>query len=247
MQRRKLIALLNNKLTPWQFQDSAPNGLQIEGTSTVNQLLTAVTASQAVIEEAIKIQANTLLVHHGYFWKSESPVITGVKKQRIQMLLANQINLIAYHLPLDAHLELGNNAMLAKKLGWQVKGQFGEQQLLWHGSTQPVQATDFVNTIGQTLNRAPTVLGNLARTIQHIAWCTGAAQYDFSEAIALGVDAFVTGEVSEPNYHLAQESGVLFVAAGHHATECYGIRALGDWLSQQTSLLVQHSQQLNPI
>jgi dinuclear metal center YbgI/SA1388 family protein len=242
-----LVALLDKKLTPWQFSDVAPNGLQIEGKSYINRILVGVTASQAVIDEAITAKADAILVHHGCFWKNESQIITGIKKHRIQTLLSHDINLIAYHLPLDAHLELGNNAMLAKIFNWQIIGQSGEQNLIWYGTTKITIAKDFVNQISQILNRPAQLLGDETKKIHRIAWCSGGAQNYFSDALALNVDAFITGEVSEYNYHIAQESGVIFIAAGHHATERYGIQALGSWLSNKAGIAVQNSTQHNPI
>jgi len=247
MQLIDLIALLDNKLTPWQFSDVAPNGLQIQGKPYINRILVGVTASQSLIDEAIAIKADAILVHHGCFWKNEPQIITGIKKHRIQTLLSHDISLIAYHLPLDAHVEVGNNAMLAKLFDWQVTGQSGEQNLVWHGTTEATVAKKFANQISQTLSQPTQLLGDATKKIHHIAWCSGAAQSYFSDALALDIDAFVTGEVSEYNYHIAQESGVVFIAAGHHATERYGIQALGNWLSNTTDITIQHSMQHNPI
>lgn len=243
----QLVALLDQKMEPGRFEDYAPNGLQVEGHGEVQKILTGVTASQALIDEAITAKADAILVHHGCFWKNEPQIITGIKKHRIQSLLSHDISLIAYHLPLDAHVEVGNNAMLAKLFNWQVTGQSGEQNLVWYGTTEATTAKKIANQISQTLNQPAQLLGDETKKIRRIAWCSGGAQSYFSDALALNIDAFVTGEVSEYNYHIAQESGVVFIAAGHHATERYGIQALGNWLSNTTDITIQHSTQHNPI
>lgn len=248
MQLSELQRVLDAQLEPWRFKDYAPNGLQVEGRAEVGKIVTAVTASQAVIDAAIAQQADAILVHHGYFWKNEDPRLVGIKKRRLQSLLAHDISLLAYHLPLDAHLELGNNAQLAKELGWQVEGQTGDQGLIWYGSVpEPVAADEFTRRVGNRLGREALLLGRADRPVRRVAWCTGGAQGYFAEAIALGVDAFVTGEVSEQQHHMALEYDVAFVAAGHHATERYGIRALGAWLSGNHDVSVVFADIPNPV
>jgi dinuclear metal center YbgI/SA1388 family protein len=242
-----LLAMLNKQMMPEQFSDAAPNGLQVAGQKTVAHILCAVSASQAVIEEAIFCGADTLLVHHGYFWKNESRLIVGIQKTRIQTLLAHNLNLIAYHLPLDAHPKMGNNKMLAQKLNWKVEGQIGLDKLLWHGKVKATPLEAFLTHLNETLKTTVTSFGQARSSIRKIAWCTGAGQHYFHEAIMMGVDAFITGEICEQHYHLAQESGVPFIRAGHHATERYGIEALGNWIQKITAIQVTHSQQNNPI
>ncbi|BAK78285.1 NIF3 family protein [Pseudogulbenkiania sp. NH8B] len=248
MQLSELQRVLDAQLEPWRFKDYAPNGLQVEGRAEVRTIVTGVTASQALLDAAIWQQADAILVHHGYFWKNEDPRLVGIKKHRLQTLLAHDISLLAYHLPLDAHLELGNNAQLAKELGWQVEGQSGDQGLLWFGAVpQPQRADDFARAIGTHLGREALLLGSPDKEVRRVAWCTGGAQGYFADAIALGVDVFVTGEVSEQQHHMALEYGVAFVAAGHHATERYGIQALGAWLSNNHEVSVVFADIPNPV
>jgi len=214
------------------FKDYCPNGLQVEGRAEVRRIATGVTASQQVLDAAIAWGADAILVHHGYFWRNEDAAITGIKKRRIAQLLRNDVSLLAYHLPLDAHPELGNNARLGKLLGISEQGRFGEQGIACFGElASPQTLAQFAAQVGQGLQRTPQVIGNGARNIRKVAWCSGGAQGYFEAAIAQGADVFITGEISEQSFHLAQESGVAFIAAGHHATERLGIQALGEHLS----------------
>ncbi len=220
-----------------RFRDYCPNGMQVEGRAEIRRIATGVTGSQQVLEAATKWGADALLVHHGYFWRSEDAAITGIKKRRIAHLLRHDVSLLAYHLPLDAHAELGNNAQLAKRMGFVEQGRFGEQGIAAHGLlTQQQTLGHLAHELAARLQRAPQVVGEPGKSVNRIAWCTGAAQGYFAEAIALGVDAFLTGEISEQSVHLAQETGVAFIAAGHHATERYGIQALGEHLAAQFGL-----------
>ena len=228
MQLYELRDYIASLLETGRFRDYCPNGLQVEGRTEVRRIASGVTASQRLLEAAAEWGADAILVHHGYFWRSEDATVTGIKKRRIAHLLQHDISLLAYHLPLDAHPELGNNAQLAKQLGMLGEGRFGEQEIAWYGTLQQSQTlAQFSARITQALRRAPQAIGDEARNIRRIAWCTGAAQGYFEEAVALGVDAFLTGEISEQNVHLAQETGVAFISAGHHATERYGVQALG--------------------
>ncbi|HXU93312.1 MAG TPA: Nif3-like dinuclear metal center hexameric protein [Gallionella sp.] len=230
------------------FKDYCPNGVQVEGRADVRRIATAVSASQQVLDEAIAWGADAILVHHGYFWRSEDAVITGIKKRRIARLLNEDVSLLAYHLPLDAHPELGNNALLGKLLGLVEHGRFGEQGIACVGSLEhPQTLTQFVQQVEHGLQRAPQVIGEGGGRIAKVAWCSGGAQGYFEAAIAQGVDAYITGEISEQNYHLARESGVAFIAAGHHATERYGIQALGEHLAANCSLEHRFFDQPNPV
>jgi len=230
------------------FKDYCPNGVQVEGRAEVKRIATGVTASQQVLEEAISWGADAILVHHGYFWRSEDATIVGVKKRRIAQLLRNDVSLLAYHLPLDAHPELGNNAQLGKLLGLVAQGRFGEQNIVWMGTLErPQLLNQFVQLIAHDLQRAPQVIGNGTKSICKVAWCSGGAQSYFEAAIAQGVDAYITGEISEPNFHLANETGVAFISAGHHATERLGIRALGEHLAKKFNLEHRYFDQANPI
>ncbi len=222
------------------FKDYCPNGLQVQGQRNVETIVTGVTANLALIEKAIELKANVLLVHHGYFWKDEQAIITGMKYQRIKRLLDTGMSLVAYHLPLDAHPLYGNNVQLAQKLGITIDGnvsQNNEPGLLFYGKLdKPIIASSFAKAISQKLDREPLHINVNNNKIQTIAWCTGAAQNYISMALDLGVDAFITGEISEQTVHIATECNIHLFAAGHHATERYGVESLGRHLSERFSL-----------
>lgn len=234
MQLRELSDYIGSLLEVSSFHDYCPNGVQVEGRPEVLRIASGVTASLRLLEAATAWGADAILVHHGYFWRNEDATVTGIKKRRIAHLLQHEISLLAYHLPLDAHPELGNNAQLATRLGLLPTGHFGEQNIASHGELQQPQTLQTFSThIEQRLQRTPLVIGEPAHMLRRIAWCTGAAQSYFEQAIALGVDAFLTGEISEQNVHVAHETGVAFIAAGHHASERYGVQAVGEHLAQQ--------------
>lgn len=248
MQLNELLDYIGSLLDFRNFRDYCPNGLQIEGRGEVYRIATAVSASLAVLEAATAWRADAIIVHHGYFWKNEAPEIIGLKKRRLAHLLRHDVSLLAYHLPLDAHPLLGNNAQLAKQLNWREEGRFGEQNIACFGRLpQPKTPVELAENISKQLRRTPQIIGDDTRPISRIAWCSGGAQSYFEQAIALGVDAFMTGEISEPSYHLAQESGVRFIAAGHHATERFGVQALGEHLATQFSIEHQFFDQENPV
>ena len=246
----ELQAELDELLQPARFKDYCPNGLQVEGKPVVSKLVSGVTASHALIEAAIVARADALLVHHGYFWRNENPALVGIRKNRIKLLLANDISLLAYHLPLDVHASLGNNAQLGKLMQARVKaaiGRPGEPELVAIGELpEPVSGSEFAALLGNSLQRTPLWVSGARAQIKSLAWCTGAAQNYFELAIAAGVDAYVTGEISEPSAHLARESGVHFFAAGHHATERGGVRAVGDYLAAKMQLSHQFIDIDNP-
>ena len=251
MKREELTRYLDQLLDAERFRDYCPNGLQVEGCGEVQRVVAGVTASQALVDAAIARGADTLLVHHGWFWRGEDGRVTGFRKARLQALLRHDINLIGYHLPLDGHPEFGNNAQLAKRLGWQVEGRFGEQELGWHGRPlAPTTLAELTQTISTQLQRAPLVIDaptDGGRLINRVAWCSGGAQSFFEPAMALGVDAFLTGEISEQNVHLARESGVAYIAAGHHATERYGVQALAAHLAECFGLDCEYVEIDNPV
>lgn len=240
MNRDQLELYLNDTLQIAQFRDYCPNGLQVEGRAEVHRLVTGVSASLALLEAALAWQADAVLVHHGYFWKGEDGRVVGMRRRRLGLLLAHDMNLFAYHLPLDAHPEFGNNAQLARQLGLVPDGKrFGPDQLGWLGApAEPSAGTvaALAQRLEQALGRAPLVLGDAQRPVRRVAWCTGAAQGMFEAAIAAGADVYISGEVSEPTTHLARESGVAYLAAGHHATERWGARALGEHLARHFGL-----------
>jgi len=251
-QLNSIVAYCNDLLKINEYSDYCPNGLQIEGKSNVQQLVCGVTACQDLIEVAIQKQADILLVHHGFFWKNESAVITGIKHKRIASLLAHDISLLAYHLPLDAHLELGNNAELAKKLNIEVKGvvqQGRAKGLLWQGQlAAAVDADDFSNQIEKQLKRRPLHLSSASnRPIKTVGWCTGGAQHFIEDAAQMGLDAFISGEVSEQTFHLAKELDIHYFAAGHHATESYGVQALAQHLAKTFPLDIEFVDIVNPV
>jgi len=219
----------------------------VEGRANVSRVVSGVTASLALIDAAIAAGADALLVHHGLFWRGQDGRITGWMRQRVARLLANDISLFAYHLPLDAHPELGNNAQLGRRLGLVADGRFGEQELGFIGAAGDAHsAATLAERIGLRLGRTPLLLPGDGRALRRIAWCSGGAQGHFEAAIAAGADAFLTGEVSEPQAHLARETGVAFLACGHHATERYGVQALGAHLAAQFGLAHQFIDIDNP-
>ena len=248
--RQILLGACNDLLQPARFKDYGPNGLQVEGAGIIRHMVSGVTACRALIEAAIDAKADAIFVHHGLFWRGQDGTVTGWMKQRLQLLLAHNINLLAYHLPLDAHPELGNNAQLGKHLGLQVQGLFGEQDLGMWGTR--VDGEVFANVqelssaVSLALGRAPVVVQASDKEIRKVAWCTGGAQSYFEAAIAAGVDVFITGEISEPQAHLARETGVAFLACGHHATERYGAPAAAAHVAAQLGITHQFIEIDNP-
>ena len=231
-----------------RFKDYCPNGLQVEGKKEIHKIVTGVTASMALLEAAYAAQADLILVHHGYFWRSEDARVVGIKRQRLAFLLKNDINLLAYHLPLDAHPELGNNVQLGKILGITLAGFAGESNIVAYGNLEkPLPLTDFVQHIEKALQRKPIVVGPQQKTVQKVAWCTGAAQGYIDTAIELGADVYISGEISEQTNHEALESGVSYISAGHHATERYGVQALGEHLANKFNLSHQFIDIKNPV
>ena len=247
-QRDELRDYINQMLEVEHFQDYCPNGLQVQGKNTIRKIVSGVTASRALIEQAIDTKADAILVHHGWFWKSDESPIVGQLYNRLKLLIDNDISLFAYHLPLDAHPKVGNNAQLGKVAGWKHNGQSAIKSLISLGEPRTVQSLEkFATDLGKSLGREPLVIGDKTRKIKRIAWCTGAAQSYFDVAILEGVDVFISGEVSEPTFHLAQESGVGYIAAGHHATEKFGVCALGEALAKKFGITHQFIDIPNPV
>ncbi|MDR0226471.1 MAG: Nif3-like dinuclear metal center hexameric protein [Burkholderiaceae bacterium] len=234
--RQELLAHFDGLLQPERFKDYGPNGLQVEGRGEIRRIVSGVTASRALIEAAIADGADAVFVHHGLFWRGMDGRITGWLKERIRLLLAHDINLIAYHLPLDAHAQWGNNAQLGQRLGLAGQAVFGDQNLGWMAPADFADAGALARHVQQVLGRTPVCVGGAGRPVRRVAWCTGGAQGFFEAAIAAGADAFVTGEISEPQAHLARETGVGFIAAGHHATERYGAPALAGHVAAELGL-----------
>ena len=248
--RSLLVETCSDLLQPARFKDYGPNGLQVEGKERVRHMVSGVTASRALIEAAIEAKADAIFVHHGLFWRGQDGAVTGWMKQRLALLLAHDINLLAYHLPLDVHPSLGNNAQLGLRLGLTVQGTFGGQDLgLWGEQAQGQVFSSvevLARTLTQVLQRPPVVVPGMVRPIRRVGWCTGGAQGFFEAAIAAGVDAFITGEISEPQAHLARETGVAFLACGHHATERYGAPAVAAHVAAQLGLTHQFIDIDNP-
>ena len=247
-----LESALNQLLEPQLFKDYAPNGLQVEGRREVRRLVTGVTASQALLDAAIAQEADAILVHHGYFWGNEPAAIRGMKKRRLQALLKHDVNLYAYHLPLDAHPQLGNNAQLARLLDIQVLCPLetdNSRSLALVGQLrEPVSGAEFAARLASCLQRQPLHCGDGGPTlIKTVAWCSGGGQGYINLAAEQGIDAFFTGEASEQTIHVAREMGIHFYAAGHHATERYGVKALGEWLVAEHGLEVSFLDLDNPV
>lgn len=247
----ELLSYTEQLLGAGDYQDYCPNGLQVEGRTEVRRIVCGVTASQALIEAAVDTGADLLLVHHGFFWRGEEPRIVGMRQRRIKALLENDISLVAYHLPLDGHAELGNNAQLARLLGFEVAGRFGAGPcggIAMHGSVpEPVSAEALAQHIGRLLQREPLLIGAGERPVKRLGWCSGAAQGYLEQAAALGLDAFISGEIAEHTVHTARELGIHYLSAGHHATERYGVQALGGHLSERFSLENQFVEIANPV
>lgn len=249
MQVKELAAYLDELLDAAAFKDYCPNGLQVEGRAQVTRVLCGVTASQALLDAAVGGAYDAVFVHHGYFWKGEDGRISGIRRRRLQTLLGNELNLLAYHLPLDAHPQLGNNAQLGALLGWTGEGRFGDSGLGWIGRPQqPGQSAAALGAaLGRVLERSPLLVGNEGRIVERVAWCSGGAQDWFEAAIEAGADVFVSGEISEQTVHLARESGVPYIAAGHHATERYGARAIAGHLRSALGLEADFLDLDNPV
>ena len=233
MKIQELIDYTGQILQVERFRDYCPNGLQVQGRQEVKKIVSGVTASMQLLEAAHAANADLILVHHGYFWRNEEPAVVGLKHKRLKFLLQHDLNLLAYHLPLDAHPDLGNNAQLGRVLGLEVQRWVGEQNIVACADLEEsITLTDLAKRIDHGLDRMPLVIGDEERLIKRVAWCTGAAQSYMELAISQGVDVFISGEISEQTVHLARESGVAYIAAGHHATERYGVQALGRHLAE---------------
>lgn len=251
---KELLGYCDQELESKRFVDYCPNGLQVEGRPEVARLATAVTANQSVLDAAIEFGADALLVHHGYFWRGESPAVVGMKRRRLGSLLGADMSLIAYHLPLDAHPSLGNNAQWGMQLGFREFSEFlpldaADPQSLGNRGVleQPCRLADMVARIAAVTGREPLLIGDPATSVQHLAWCTGAAQSYVDKAAAAGAEVYISGEISEPTVHAARELGIAYIAAGHHATERYGVQALGSALAERFGLELTFIDCDNPV
>ena len=248
--RLELQNYLDGMLRVSEISDYCPNGLQVEGTGNIEKIVTGVTASQALVNAAIEANADALIVHHGYFWKGESQAVTGMKKRRLSALLTNDLNLFAYHLPLDVHPEFGNNRQLASILDIQnisaVTGVKPVGVVMQGNFEEPIEGLTLQAKLQELLGRDVLIEGPMSKPISTLAWCTGGGQGFIEQAVELGVDAFITGEVSEQTVHTAREMGITFFAAGHHATERYGVKSLGEHIKQQFDVSVEFIDIDNP-
>ena len=244
-----LLKYLDTTLTPEKYKDYCPNGLQVEGQAQIKRIIGGVSLSEKLIDAAINDQAEAIIVHHGIFWQKDDYALTGVKKRRIEKLIRHNINLYAYHLPLDNHATLGNNVQLAQLLEIEVQGQTGMQDLIWYGKLKhPL-------TLSLLSQRVSGKLGHQIRCFSHtyeheisrIAWCSGGGDGFFPEAIKLGVDVYLSGEASEPTMALAEESQVAYLAVGHYASERYGIQALLAHLTTQFEIPASYIELYNPV
>jgi len=248
--RDELAKYLARTLDITRFRDFCPNGLQVEGRTEIKTLVSGVTASMALLQAALEKGADAILVHHGYFWRGEDMRVIGQKFRRLKTLIENDVSLFAYHLPLDSHPILGNNAQLAKLFGFEVTGRFGEDDLGWLGKwseVAPATAGDVAAHVSNILGREALIVGDSARTVDTIAWCSGAAQNMLAAAIDAGASIYISGEISEPTVHLAREAGVAYLACGHHASERYGVQALGQFIAQQFGIEHQFVDIANPV
>ncbi|KAF1044436.1 MAG: GTP cyclohydrolase 1 type 2 [Herbaspirillum frisingense] len=248
--RDEFAKYLGQTLNAAQYRDYCPNGLQVEGRAGIGRVVSGVTASLALIEAALDLKADAILVHHGYFWRGEDMRVIGTKQRRLKLLLSNDVNLFAYHLPLDAHPQLGNNAQLARQLDLSATGRFGDDDLGWLGrcnSPAVKTAADLAALIEKRLGRMPLLIGDPQQAVGDVAWCTGAAQGMLGEAIAAGASVYISGEISEPTVHLARETGTIYIAAGHHATERYGVQALGAHAAEHFGIEHQFIDIDNPV
>ncbi len=248
--RAELSRFLADNLQVSKINDYCPNGLQVEGVEQIKVIVSGVTANAALIDAAIALKADCLLVHHGYFWRGENPCLIGQKYQRIKKLIDHDINLFAYHLPLDLHPEWGNNAQLAKVLELKTEGTFADQGLASFGTALNGNLRtvgDLTRWVESKLGRTPLLIGSSDQALGRVAWCTGAAQNFLGDAIQQGATVYLSGEISEPTVHLARESGVAYLACGHHATERYGVQALGQAIAQQFAVVHHFVDIANPV
>ena len=248
MELNLLVNELANFLQVGKFQDYCPNGLQVEGRPQVRRIVSGVTASQALIEAAIAADADAILVHHGYFWRGESAEITGLKRNRLKRLLTHDLSLLAYHLPLDAHAEVGNNVQLGKVFEWPITRYLDDKHMLPMAELpHAIMLAELGEHVSTCLGRQVQLLGESQKPVKTVAWCTGAAQSYIQQVVNAGVDVFISGEVSEPTWHTVCETDTAYICAGHHATERYGVQALGQWIAENYGIEHIYIELENPI
>jgi dinuclear metal center YbgI/SA1388 family protein len=248
MELNLLVTELANFLQVGKFQDYCPNGLQVEGRPQVRRIVSGVTASQALIEAAIAADADAILVHHGYFWRGEAAEVTGLKRNRLKRLLTHDLSLLAYHLPLDAHAEVGNNVQLGQVFEWPVTRYLDDKNMLpMTELPQTMTLAQLGQYVSTCLGRQAQLLGDPHKPVRTVAWCTGAAQSYIQQAVNAGVDVFISGEVSEQTWHTVCETETAYISAGHHATERYGVQALGQWIAEKYGIEHIYVELDNPV
>ena len=248
MELNLLVTELANFLQVGKFQDYCPNGLQVEGRPQVRRIVSGVTASQALIEAAIAADADAILVHHGYFWRGEAAEVTGLKRNRLKRLLTHDLSLLAYHLPLDAHAEIGNNVQLGHVFEWPITRYLDDKNMLPMAELpQAMALAQLGEHVSASLGREAQLLGDPQKRVRTVAWCTGAAQSYIQQAVNAGVDVFISGEVSEQTWHTVCETETAYISAGHHATERYGVQALGQWIAEKYGIEHIYIELDNPV
>ena len=248
MELNLLVTELANFLQVGKFQDYCPNGLQVEGRPQVRRIVSGVTASQALIEAAINVDADAILVHHGYFWRGEAAEVTGLKRNRLKRLLTHDLSLLAYHLPLDAHAEVGNNVQLGHVFEWPITRYLDDKNMLPMAELpQAMTLAQLGEHVSASLGRQAQLLGDPQKQVKTVAWCTGAAQSYIQQAVNAGVDVFISGEVSEQTWHTVCETETAYISAGHHATERYGVQALGQWIAEKYGIEHIYVELDNPV
>ncbi|MBF4989921.1 Nif3-like dinuclear metal center hexameric protein [Methylophilus sp. QUAN] len=248
MELNLLVTELANFLQVGKFQDYCPNGLQVEGRPQVRRIVSGVTASQALIEAAIAADADAILVHHGYFWRGEAAEVTGLKRNRLKRLLTHDLSLLAYHLPLDAHAEVGNNVQLGHVFEWPITRYLDDKNMLPMAEfSQAMTLAQLGERVSASLGRQAQLLGDPQKQVRTVAWCTGAAQSYIQQAVNAGVDVFISGEVSEQTWHTVCETETAYISAGHHATERYGVQALGQWIAEKYGIEHIYVELDNPV
>ncbi|WMY97637.1 MAG: Nif3-like dinuclear metal center hexameric protein [Arsenophonus sp.] len=246
MHNLKLEKIINTYLGIDKYHDSVPNGLQVEGCEEIKKIVTGVTASQSLLNTAVCLKAHAIIVHHGYFWKNESNLIKNIKRKRLKTLLSNNINLYAYHIPLDAHPVIGNNVQLGNIIGVNIDDYITPLLPVGRFSI-PISSSELMTRLKNRLDRQPLYYGDfISKKISTVAWCSGKGQKFIETVAKLGIDAFITGEVSEETFHISKEMKIHFYSAGHHATERYGIKALGEWIKKNYNLDVTFIDIPNP-
>lgn len=248
MELNLLVTELANFLQVGKFQDYCPNGLQVEGRPQVRRIVSGVTASQALIEAAIAADADAILVHHGYFWRGEAAEVTGLKRNRLKRLLTHDLSLLAYHLPLDAHAEVGNNVQLGHVFEWPITRYLDDKNMLPMAElSQAMTLAQLGEHVSASLGRQAQLLGDPQKQVRTVAWCTGAAQSYIQQAVNAAVDVFISGEVSEQTWHTVCETETAYISAGHHATERYGVQALGQWIAEKYGIEHIYVELDNPV